>query len=130
LNFTLSRANRNDQVNILETVDGIRVGQRVRRPKRLGLDKGYDSEPLRRALRQRRSFLSLLIAATMSAFQKGDHPKTDTINASVGNGGKWNALSLGSTTFVAWIGSSNMDRKPTGLLMRVYCIKYYLDLLF
>jgi hypothetical protein len=62
-----------------------------------------------------RSFLSLLIAATMSAFQKGDHPKTDTINAIVGNGGKWNALSLGSTTFVAWIGSSNMDRKPTGL---------------
>jgi transposase len=54
LNFTLSKANRHDQVKVLETIDGIRIGKRRRRPKRLGLDKGYDSDPLRRALRRRR----------------------------------------------------------------------------
>jgi transposase len=50
----LSKANRNDQVNVLETIDGIKIGKRRRRPKRLGLDKGYDSDPLRQALRRRR----------------------------------------------------------------------------
>jgi transposase len=54
LNFTLSTANRNDLIKLLETIDGIRIGRRKRKPKRLGLDKGYDSEPHRRALRQRR----------------------------------------------------------------------------
>jgi DDE family transposase len=54
LNFTLSKANRHDQVNVLETIDGIKIGKRRRRPKRLGLDKGYDSDTLRRELRRRR----------------------------------------------------------------------------
>jgi transposase len=54
LNLTLSTANRHDSVKLLETIDGIRIGRRKRKPKRLGLDKGYDSEPHRRALRQRR----------------------------------------------------------------------------
>src|SRR3712207_9572429 len=43
LNFTIGRANYHDQRNLLVTVDGIRIGKRCRRPKRLGLDKGYDS---------------------------------------------------------------------------------------
>ena len=54
LNGTLSKANRHDQVKVLETIDGIRIGKRRRRPKRLGLDKGYESDPLRQALRRRR----------------------------------------------------------------------------
>lgn len=54
LNFTLSTANRNDLIKLVETIDGIRIGKRKRKPKRLGLDKGYDSEAHRRALRQRR----------------------------------------------------------------------------
>jgi transposase len=54
LNCTLSKANRNDQVKVLDTIDGIKIGKRRRRPKRLGLDKGYDSDPLRQALRRRR----------------------------------------------------------------------------
>jgi transposase len=54
LNLTLSTANRHDSVQLLQTIDGIQIGQRKRKPKRLGLDKGYDSEPHRRALRQRR----------------------------------------------------------------------------
>ena len=75
MNFTLSRANRNDQVNILETVDGIRVGQRVRRPKRLGLDKGYDSEPLRRALRQRQIIPIAPYRSNHVSIPKGRPPK-------------------------------------------------------
>lgn len=54
LNLTLSTANRHDTVKLLETIDGIRIGQRKRKPKRLGLDKGYDSEPHRRERRRRR----------------------------------------------------------------------------
>lgn len=54
MNCTLSKANRNDQVKVLETIDGIKIGKRRRRLKRLGLDKGYDSDPLRQALRRRR----------------------------------------------------------------------------
>ncbi|MBI1761736.1 MAG: transposase [Acidobacteria bacterium] len=54
LNFTLRKANRHDQSNLLETIDGIKIGKRRRRPKRLGLDKGYDSDELRAALRRRR----------------------------------------------------------------------------
>lgn len=41
-------------IQLLETVASIRIGRRCRRPKCLGLDKGYDSDPHRRALRHRR----------------------------------------------------------------------------
>ena len=54
MNFTLSKANGHEQVTIVETSDGIHIGKRRRRPKRLGLDKGYDRDPLRQALRRRR----------------------------------------------------------------------------
>ncbi len=54
MSFTIGKANWNDQRNLLATIDAVRIGKRRRRPKRLGLDKGYDSEPLRRALRSRR----------------------------------------------------------------------------
>jgi hypothetical protein len=54
LNVILSKANRHDQVNVLETIDGIKIGKRRLRPKRLGLDEGYDSDPLREEWRRRR----------------------------------------------------------------------------
>ena len=54
LNFLVSRANHSDLRHLLKTVDGIRIGKKKRKPKRLGLDKGYDSEPHRRELRKRR----------------------------------------------------------------------------
>ena len=54
LAFTIGRAHYNDQRNLLATIDAIRLVKRRLRPKRLGLDKGYDSEPLRRELRKRR----------------------------------------------------------------------------
>jgi hypothetical protein len=47
LNFVISRRPHHGQRYILEAIDGLRSGQRKRKPKRFGLDKGYDSEPLR-----------------------------------------------------------------------------------
>ena len=48
------KANRHDQSFALQTIDQIMIGGSTQRPKRLGADKGYDSNPLRRALRERR----------------------------------------------------------------------------
>ena len=130
MNFTLSRANRNDQVNILETVDGIRVGQRVRRPKRLGLDKGYDSEPLRRALRQRQIIPIAPYRSNHVSIPKGRPPKDRHHKRYCRQ--RWKV----ERTF-AWINNfRRLDRliehgqKAYRALMRVYCIEYYLDLLF
>ncbi len=61
LAFTMGRANWNDQRNLLVSIDGVRFGKRRRRPKRSGVDKGYDSELLRRELRRRRITRSLCI---------------------------------------------------------------------
>jgi len=57
----MGRANWNDQRNLLVSIDGVRIGKRRRRPKRSGVDKGYDSELLRRELRRRRITRSLCI---------------------------------------------------------------------
>ena len=51
--ITCCRANHHDQKFALKTVDKITVGGRIRRPKRLGADKGYDSDELRRGLKSR-----------------------------------------------------------------------------
>lgn len=61
LAYALGRANVHDQTLAIATIDGITIGNQVRRPKRLGADKGYDSDPLRAALRQRR-IVPVLIA--------------------------------------------------------------------
>ena len=53
LAITCGRANRHDQVFALKTVDRIIVGQKIRRPVRLGTDKGYDNDNFRKALRKR-----------------------------------------------------------------------------
>lgn len=39
--------------NDWKTVDALTIDGRLRRPKRLGADKGYDSDPLRRDVRRR-----------------------------------------------------------------------------
>jgi len=130
LNFSLSRAHRNDQINILETVDGIRVGQRRRRPKRLGLDKGYDSEPLRRALRQRRIIPIVPYRKNHVSVPRGRPPKDRQQKRYCRQ--RWKV----ERTF-AWINNyRRLDRllergqKSYRALMRAYCVKYYLDLLF
>lgn len=48
-----TKANAHDTQSALKTIDALQVGQRIRRPRRLGADKGYDSIPLRRQLRKR-----------------------------------------------------------------------------
>ncbi len=124
LNFTLSRANRHDQVNILETVDGIRVGKRRRRPKRLGLDKGYDSDPLRRELRRRRIIPIIPYRKNRVTVPKGRPPKDRQHKRYCRQ--RWKV----ERTF-AWINNyRRLDRllesgqKAYRALMRVYCIKH------
>lgn len=50
---TTTKANVHDLHSALPTIDRFRIGNRLRRPKRLGADKGYDSAAFRRALRKR-----------------------------------------------------------------------------
>lgn len=50
----VSKANWHDQKLAVETIDAITISGRCRRPKRLGLDKGYDSDLLRKEMRARR----------------------------------------------------------------------------
>lgn len=47
------RANHHDQVFALKTVDRITIRGRIRRPGRLGADKGYDTDVFRQALKKR-----------------------------------------------------------------------------
>ena len=75
LNFTLNKANWHDHRSILAPLDGIRVGKRKRKPKRLGLDKGYDSEPLRRHLRHRRIIPSAPYRKNHVSIPLGRFPK-------------------------------------------------------
>ncbi|MBI5734112.1 MAG: IS5 family transposase [Candidatus Kerfeldbacteria bacterium] len=53
LALVCGRANHHDQKFALRTVDRVTVGGRVRRPKRLGADKGYDSNQFRKELKKR-----------------------------------------------------------------------------
>ena len=54
------RANRHDQVFAIKAVDRVRVAGRTRRPKRLGGDKGYDSNVIRAELKERRIYPCLV----------------------------------------------------------------------
>ena len=53
LAFLTVKANVHDLGCALPTVDRLRIGKQIRRPKRLRADKGYDSKAFRRALRHR-----------------------------------------------------------------------------
>ena len=54
LAMTCGQANHHDQKFALKTVDRITVRGKIRRPKRLGADKGYDDDKFRKELKQRR----------------------------------------------------------------------------
>lgn len=54
LSYAVGTANRHDQRDALKTIDRISVNGRRRRPRRIGADKGYDSDPIRRACRKRK----------------------------------------------------------------------------
>jgi transposase len=53
LSLTCCRANHHDQKLALKTVDKVTVRNRIRRPARLGADKGYDSDDFRKELLER-----------------------------------------------------------------------------
>lgn len=48
------KANHHDQILTLKTIDKLTINGKVARPKRLGADKGYDSDALRQACRKRK----------------------------------------------------------------------------
>lgn len=53
LALTCCRANHHDQKSTIKTVDKVTLSNRIRRPKRLGADKGYDSDDIRQGLKKR-----------------------------------------------------------------------------
>src|SRR5262249_39341214 len=91
---------------------GIRIGKRKRKPKRLGLDKGYDSEPHRRACVNDALFPSLPIVRTRSPFRAGVRPKLATTGVIAASGGKWSGRSVGSTYIGDWTVCWNRARNP------------------
>src|SRR5262249_29681544 len=115
---------------VLATSAGIRIGQRRRRPQRLGLDKGYESDPLRQALRRRRiipiaSYRRNRQQAAVHAPAKERHHRRYCRQ-------RWKV----ERSF-AWINRlRRLDRflevnqKSYRAFMRVCFIKHYLDLMF
>lgn len=53
LSVVIKTANVHDQKLMVKTLDEIKIGKRIRRPRRLGTDKGYDSNGLRKECRKR-----------------------------------------------------------------------------
>lgn len=130
LNFTLSKANRNDQVKLLETIDGIKIGKRRRRPKRLGLDKGYDSDPLREELRQRR-------IVPLASYRRNRKIDPATLPAKERHEKRYCRQRWKVERSFAWMNRfRRLDRflevsqKSYRAFVRVFFIKYYLDLMF
>ena len=130
LNFVISRGHHHDQRYILETIDGIRIGQRKRKPKRLGLDKGYDSEPLRQALRRRRIIPIVPYRKNHVTVPRGRPPK-DRVQ------GRYTRQCWKVERSFAWANRfRRLDRlleqgqKTYRAFVRAFFIKYYLDLLY
>jgi transposase len=130
LNFVISRGHHHDQRYILETIDGIRIGQRKRKPKRLGLDKGYDSEPLRQALRRRRIIPIVPYRKNHVTVPRGRPPK-DRVQ------GHYTRQRWKVERSFAWANRfRRLDRllehgqKTYRAFVRAFFIKYYLDLLY
>jgi transposase len=130
LNFTLSKANRNDQVNLLQTIDGIKIGKRRRRPKRLGLDKGFDSDPLRAQLRKR----AIIPVASYRSNRKIDQA---TLPAKERQAKRYCRQRWKAERSFAWLNRfGRMDRflevsqTSYRAFVRVFFVKHYLDRLY
>ena len=126
----MSKANWNDQRKLLETIDGIKIGKRRRRPQRLGLDKGYDSEPLRRALRNRGIIPNAPYRKNHVTVPRGRPPKDKHEKRYCRQ--RWKV----ERSF-AWLNNyRRLDRfleesqKSYRAFVRVFFIKHYLDLVF
>lgn len=130
LNFSLSKANRNDQVNLLETIDGIKIGKRRRRPKRLGLDKGYDSDELRAELRRRR-------IVPIVAYRRNRKIEPANLPVKERHGKRYCRQRWKVERSFAWVNRfRRLDRflevsqRAYRAFVRVFFIKHYLDLMF
>jgi len=126
----VSKANWNDQRKLRETLDGIKIGKRRRRPQRLGLDKGYDSEPLRRALRNRGIIPNAPYRKNHVTVPRGRPPKDKHEKRYCRQ--RWKV----ERSF-AWLNNyRRLDRfleesqKSYRAFVRVFFIKHYLDLVF
>ncbi|MDQ3257829.1 MAG: IS5 family transposase [Acidobacteriota bacterium] len=130
LNFTISKANWSDQRNLLATVDSIRIGKRRRRPKRLGLDKGYDSEPLRRELRRRRITPNAPYRKNHVSIPLGRPPKDKRER-------RYNRQRWKVERSFAWINNNRRlsqfleeSQRSYRAFLHVFMVKYYLNLMF
>ena len=130
MNFSLSKANRHDQGKVLETIDGIRIGKRRRRPRRRGLDKGYDSDPLRQALRRRRSI-------PIASYRRNRQRAAATAPAKERHHKRYCRQRWKVERSFAWVNRfRRLDRflevsqMTYRAFVRVFFLKHYLDLLF
>ena len=130
LNFSISKGNHHDQTRLLQTIDGIKIGKRRRRPKRLGLDTGYDSEPLRKQVRQRRITPKAPYRKNHISIPKGRPPKDKREGRYCQQ--RWKV----ERTFSWTNNNRRLDRmlektqKSYRAFIRAYFVKYYLKLLF
>lgn len=130
LNFTLSKANRHDQINLLATIAGIKIGKRRRRPKRLGLDKGYDSDELRAELRCRR-------IVPIAAYRRNRKLDPAKLPVKERHGTRYCRQRWKVERSFAWVNRfRRLDRflevsqRAYRAFVRVFFIKHYLDLMF
>lgn len=130
LTFTVSKAHWHDQRSILATLDGIRIGKRKCKPKRLGLEKGEDSEPLRRQLRARRIIPIAPYRKNQIALPLGRPPKDRHHQRYCRH--RWKV----ERSF-AWLNKARRldrflerDQKTYRVFLRVFFVRYYLNLLF
>lgn len=130
LNFTLGKANRNDITQLLATIDGIRIGKRRRRPKRLGLDKGYDSEPHRRELRKRRIVPIVPYRKNHVTKSKGRPPKDHREKRYCRQRWKVERSFSWLNNYRRLARFLEYGQKTYRAFMRVFFIKHYLDALF
>jgi Transposase DDE domain len=130
LNFAVSKANWHDHRALLTTREGIRIGKRNRKPKRLGLDKGYDREPLRRHLRVRRiiplaPYRKSPIAIPLGRPAKDRHPKRyGRQRGTVERSFAWLTNARRVDRFL------ERDQKTYRAFLRVFFVRYDLHLLF
>ena len=114
----------------METIDGIKIGKLRRRPKRLGLDKGYDSDSLRQELRRRR-------IVPIASYRSNRKVDPATVPVKERHGKRYCRQRWKVERSFAWINRfRRLDRflevsqKSYRAFVRVFFIKHYLDLMF
>jgi len=126
----LSKANWHDPRKILETIEGIKIGKRRRRPKRLGLEKGDDSEPLRQQLRKRGIVPNAPDRSHHGSIPKGRPPKDKHEKRYCRQRWKVERSFAGLNSLRRLDRFLEENQKAYRAFMRVYFIKHDLNLLF